>query len=144
MDDALYTSWSNISLANVIESRNKLVSEIEISLEKIKKIGVDLIQFNPTKTRVCVYTTKKLSLVVRPPLEGSYLYEGCYSLYYCSLPYLSQPVLEYLVWTYRVKSILLLISCNQPYFLNQNEEAKAHCEYPIHFFHFHLPILFST
>ena len=70
--DAFYTGRANISRENVIESRNKLVSEIETSLEKVSEWGrLNLVQFNPTKTQVCVFTAKKQPLVVFPRFEST-------------------------------------------------------------------------
>lgn len=63
--DAYYTGRANISRENVIENRNRLVSEIETSLRRISDWGeLNLFQFNPTKTQVGVFS---------PVLELGYL-----------------------------------------------------------------------
>lgn len=70
--DALYTGHSNISRENVIECRNKLVSEVENTLSKVSDWGRrNLVQFNPSKTQVCAFTAKKLPLVVSPHFENT-------------------------------------------------------------------------
>ena len=60
--DAYYTGRANISRENVIENRNRLVSEIETSLRRISD--------HPTKTQVCVFTVKKLPLFVLPQFQS--------------------------------------------------------------------------
>lgn len=70
--DAVYTGRTNISRENVIESRNKLVSEIETSLGEVSDWGrLNLVQFNPTKTQVCAFTAKKIPFVVSPSFEST-------------------------------------------------------------------------
>ncbi|XP_063540969.1 uncharacterized protein LOC134749894 [Cydia strobilella] len=70
--DASYTGRTNISRENVIESRNKLVSEIETSLKEISEWGrLNLVRFNPAKTQVCAFTAKKLEFVVSPRFEST-------------------------------------------------------------------------
>lgn len=59
--DALYTVRTNISCESVIESRNKLLSETEISLEKVSEGDrLNLVHFNLTKTQICAFIAKKL------------------------------------------------------------------------------------
>lgn len=46
----------NISLENVIETRNEFVSEIETSLEKVSNWGrLHLVRCNLTKTQACTF-----------------------------------------------------------------------------------------
>ncbi|RVE47192.1 hypothetical protein evm_008160 [Chilo suppressalis] len=70
--DALYTGRANISRENVIECRNKLVSEVETLLNRVTNWGrLNLVQFNPTKTQVCAFTAKKIPFVVSPLFENT-------------------------------------------------------------------------
>ncbi|CAK1593890.1 unnamed protein product [Parnassius mnemosyne] len=87
--DALYTGRANISREIVAECRNKHVSEVETLLNKVSDWGrLNLVQFNPQKTQVCAFTTKRTPLL--------------YLLSFKALPLLPQPISGSLVSTYRV------------------------------------------
>ncbi|RVE41561.1 hypothetical protein evm_013795 [Chilo suppressalis] len=71
--DAIYTAAPNFT-ENVIECRNKLVSEVETLLNRVTNWGrLNLVQFNPTKTQVCAFTAKKIPFVVSPLFEDTSL-----------------------------------------------------------------------
>ncbi|WP_337225159.1 hypothetical protein, partial [Proteus terrae] len=55
------------------ESRTKLVSEVEKTLTQVAEWGQkNLVNFNPSKTQVCVFTTKKgAPFVVAPQFQGT-------------------------------------------------------------------------
>lgn len=70
--DAFYNGCANISRENVIESRNKLVSEMEACLNEISDWGrLNLVRFNPSKTQVCAFTAKKIPWVAFPNFEST-------------------------------------------------------------------------
>jgi hypothetical protein len=70
--DASYTGRTNISRDDVIECRNKLVSDIEASLEEVSEWGrLNLVRYNPTKTQVCAFTAKKSAFVAAPHFEST-------------------------------------------------------------------------
>nr|XP_037877023.1 uncharacterized protein LOC110384916 [Bombyx mori] len=65
---------NNISRDHVDECRNKLVSEIESSLVKISDWGgLNLVQFNPSKTQVCAFTAKKAPFVASPLFGNTHI-----------------------------------------------------------------------
>ncbi|XP_050668852.1 uncharacterized protein LOC126968081 [Leptidea sinapis] len=69
--DAVYTGHAGLSRENVDQCREKLVSSIESSLEKVAEWGkLNLVQFNPQKTQVCAFTTKKTPFAVSPLFEN--------------------------------------------------------------------------
>ncbi|VVD03140.1 unnamed protein product [Leptidea sinapis] len=59
-DDAVYTGHAGLSREILDQCREKLMSSIESSLEKVAEWGkLNLVQFNPQKTQVCAFTIKR-------------------------------------------------------------------------------------
>lgn len=72
--DAQYAGYANIPRSVVEESRIRLVSEVENSLMSVSEWGrLNLVQFNPTKTQVCVFSAKKAPFVVAPQFQNTSL-----------------------------------------------------------------------
>lgn len=67
-------NFSGISLNQVNECQNKLVSEIEKRLPVASEQGrLNLVYLNHNKTKVCTFTGKKTSFVVFPRFKNYYL-----------------------------------------------------------------------
>lgn len=72
--DASYSGRAKNSQQHVDEHRNKLVSEIETTLDQVSDWGRrNLVQFNPNKTQVCAFTTKRKPFEVSPLFENTRL-----------------------------------------------------------------------
>lgn len=72
--DAIYNGRASFSRENVNECRKTLVSEIELSLARVSEWGrLNLVQFNPLKTQVCAFTTKRTPFTVLPRFENTLL-----------------------------------------------------------------------
>ncbi|CAG4975733.1 unnamed protein product [Colias eurytheme] len=70
--DASYTGQAKSSSETVFECRNKLVSSIETSLEKVSEWGkLNLVEFNPNKTQVCAFSAKRSPFVHSPRFQNT-------------------------------------------------------------------------
>ena len=72
--DTSYTGRANASRSAVSESRIKLVSDIEQSLEQVAQWGrLNLVEFNPSKTQVCAFSAKKDPFAIMSQFQGTTL-----------------------------------------------------------------------
>ena len=61
--DPVRPGRASLSQKNVDQSRNKFVSSVEVSLGNVSSWGKrNLVRFNPKKTQVCAFTTKRSHL----------------------------------------------------------------------------------
>lgn len=69
---AHYNGRAKMTPATVAESRTKLVSEIESTLEKVSEWGDEnLVSFNPSKTQVCAFSAKKTPFTIAPQFQST-------------------------------------------------------------------------